>query len=265
MPHLHFLLQLREDVASCQPLATALDNGRVILCDRIADPWVRMLSSSVCRGPAQSIPPPTSANSGQPGPSAALTPHNQPPPGSPNPGGCLSAHSSAGTPVFSPCRTLSGSAWAAAPSSSSPTSSSPSGSPNISAPFATGSCKWQARGGRMQRWEMWAPPQPPQYFLLLLQLHRVRGDLSLPHPPCHSTQALGWGGLPGALHPRNSQQTHSQALQGSGSLQHLTGLRVPLMSLPRCPSASEHPSWVWGTCLHALWGSGSLWHLFLGV
>uniref|UniRef100_A0A8C2TJ05 Prominin 2 n=1 Tax=Coturnix japonica TaxID=93934 RepID=A0A8C2TJ05_COTJA len=33
------LFQLREDVASCQPLATALDNGRVILCDRIADPW----------------------------------------------------------------------------------------------------------------------------------------------------------------------------------------------------------------------------------
>ncbi|NWT16169.1 PROM2 protein, partial [Vireo altiloquus] len=30
---------LREDVASCQPLATALDNGRVILCDRIVDPW----------------------------------------------------------------------------------------------------------------------------------------------------------------------------------------------------------------------------------
>uniref|UniRef100_A0A8C3KCC2 Prominin 2 n=1 Tax=Calidris pygmaea TaxID=425635 RepID=A0A8C3KCC2_9CHAR len=39
MPCLHFLFQLREDVASCQPLATALDNGRVILCDRIADPW----------------------------------------------------------------------------------------------------------------------------------------------------------------------------------------------------------------------------------
>uniref|UniRef100_A0A8C3FBD5 Prominin 2 n=1 Tax=Chrysemys picta bellii TaxID=8478 RepID=A0A8C3FBD5_CHRPI len=33
------LLQLTEDVASCQPLATALDNGRVILCDRIAEPW----------------------------------------------------------------------------------------------------------------------------------------------------------------------------------------------------------------------------------
>ncbi|XP_010002244.1 PREDICTED: prominin-2 [Chaetura pelagica] len=30
---------LREDVASCQPLATALDNGGVILCDRIAEPW----------------------------------------------------------------------------------------------------------------------------------------------------------------------------------------------------------------------------------
>ncbi|KFW69319.1 Prominin-2, partial [Pygoscelis adeliae] len=39
MPCLRFLFQLREDVASCQPLATALDNGRVILCDRIADPW----------------------------------------------------------------------------------------------------------------------------------------------------------------------------------------------------------------------------------
>ncbi|NWY06244.1 PROM2 protein, partial [Nothoprocta ornata] len=38
--YLHWLGQtLREDVASCQPLATALDNGRVILCDRIADPW----------------------------------------------------------------------------------------------------------------------------------------------------------------------------------------------------------------------------------
>uniref|UniRef100_A0A8B9EN54 Prominin 2 n=1 Tax=Anser cygnoides TaxID=8845 RepID=A0A8B9EN54_ANSCY len=34
-----YLHWLREDVASCQPLATALDNGRVILCDRIADPW----------------------------------------------------------------------------------------------------------------------------------------------------------------------------------------------------------------------------------
>ncbi|XP_053125684.1 prominin-2 isoform X2 [Hemicordylus capensis] len=30
---------LMEDVASCQPFSTALDNGRVILCDRIADPW----------------------------------------------------------------------------------------------------------------------------------------------------------------------------------------------------------------------------------
>lgn len=38
------LFQLREDVASCQPLATALDNGQVILCDRIADPWVGILA-----------------------------------------------------------------------------------------------------------------------------------------------------------------------------------------------------------------------------
>ncbi|NXK50067.1 PROM2 protein, partial [Chauna torquata] len=38
--YLHWVRHtLREDVASCQPLATALDNGRVILCDRIADPW----------------------------------------------------------------------------------------------------------------------------------------------------------------------------------------------------------------------------------
>ncbi|XP_026570895.1 prominin-2 [Pseudonaja textilis] len=30
---------LAEDVASCQPFSTALDNGRVILCNRILDPW----------------------------------------------------------------------------------------------------------------------------------------------------------------------------------------------------------------------------------
>ncbi|XP_077161952.1 prominin-2 [Paroedura picta] len=30
---------LTGEVASCQPLSTALDNGRVILCDRIVDPW----------------------------------------------------------------------------------------------------------------------------------------------------------------------------------------------------------------------------------
>lgn len=47
----------------------------------------------------------------------------------------------------SPCRTLSGSAWVAAPSSSSPTSSSPSDSPNTSAPSATGSCERRAGTG----------------------------------------------------------------------------------------------------------------------
>ncbi|XP_013915124.1 PREDICTED: prominin-2 [Thamnophis sirtalis] len=30
---------LTKDVASCQPYSTALDNGRVILCNRIMDPW----------------------------------------------------------------------------------------------------------------------------------------------------------------------------------------------------------------------------------
>ncbi|KAM3830583.1 prominin-2 [Vipera latastei] len=30
---------LTEDVASCQPFSTALDNGLVILCNRIVDPW----------------------------------------------------------------------------------------------------------------------------------------------------------------------------------------------------------------------------------
>ncbi|KAF7236706.1 Prominin-2, partial [Varanus komodoensis] len=30
---------LAEDVASCQPVSTALDSARVILCDRIVDPW----------------------------------------------------------------------------------------------------------------------------------------------------------------------------------------------------------------------------------
>ncbi|KAK9395361.1 prominin-2-like, partial [Crotalus adamanteus] len=30
---------LTEDVASCQPFSTALDNGWVILCNRIVDPW----------------------------------------------------------------------------------------------------------------------------------------------------------------------------------------------------------------------------------
>uniref|UniRef100_A0A672U151 Prominin 2 n=1 Tax=Strigops habroptila TaxID=2489341 RepID=A0A672U151_STRHB len=48
IPCLLFLFQLREDVASCQPLATALDNGRVILCDRIADPWVRITEHWGC-------------------------------------------------------------------------------------------------------------------------------------------------------------------------------------------------------------------------
>lgn len=32
--------QVTQHIATCQPLAGALDNGRVILCDMMADPWV---------------------------------------------------------------------------------------------------------------------------------------------------------------------------------------------------------------------------------
>lgn len=32
--------QVTQRIATCQPLSGALDNGRVILCDVMADPWV---------------------------------------------------------------------------------------------------------------------------------------------------------------------------------------------------------------------------------
>ena len=32
--------QVTQCITTCQPLSTALDNGRVILCDVVADPWV---------------------------------------------------------------------------------------------------------------------------------------------------------------------------------------------------------------------------------
>lgn len=38
--------QVTQHIATCQPLSRALDNGRVILCDMIADPWVSASSSS---------------------------------------------------------------------------------------------------------------------------------------------------------------------------------------------------------------------------
>lgn len=86
--------------------------------------------------------------------------------------------------------------------------------------------RWAAWCGRMQGGEMWAPPRPPDVFLLLLlQLYRFRGDLSLPHPPCHSAQALGRGVCRvwrRALHPRSSHQTvpkHCWALGASNVLQ----------------------------------------------
>lgn len=38
--------QVTQHIATCQPLTGALDNGRVILCDMMADPWVSAPSSS---------------------------------------------------------------------------------------------------------------------------------------------------------------------------------------------------------------------------
>lgn len=38
-------LQVTQHIATCQPLSGALDNGRVILCDMMADPWVSASSS----------------------------------------------------------------------------------------------------------------------------------------------------------------------------------------------------------------------------
>lgn len=38
--------QVTQRIATCQPLSGALDNGRVVLCDMMADPWVSAHSSS---------------------------------------------------------------------------------------------------------------------------------------------------------------------------------------------------------------------------
>lgn len=84
-------------MASCQPLATALDNGRVILCDRIADPWVRILSLSLHGGLVGTCMVLISTSLGQPGLTAALTPphthtrtsHHKAPQTPLEPGGCL--------------------------------------------------------------------------------------------------------------------------------------------------------------------------------
>jgi hypothetical protein len=39
-------LQVTQRIATCQPLSGALDNGRVILCDMMADPWVSVPTPS---------------------------------------------------------------------------------------------------------------------------------------------------------------------------------------------------------------------------
>lgn len=89
------------------------------------------------------------------------------------------------------------------------------------------------------------------FLLLLLQLYGVGGDLSLPHPPRHGTQALGRGSAGCGCSPRTP---------GAPVRLVLTGCRagVPLTSLPRCSSGSEHPSWVQSPCLWGLQGLGSL-------
>lgn len=37
--------QVTQHIATCQPFSSALDNGRVVLCDMMADPWVSDLGS----------------------------------------------------------------------------------------------------------------------------------------------------------------------------------------------------------------------------
>ena len=46
VPACSFLMlapQVTQRIATCQPLSAALDSGRVILCDMVADPWVSVL------------------------------------------------------------------------------------------------------------------------------------------------------------------------------------------------------------------------------
>lgn len=44
------MLQVTQHIATCQPLSGALDNGRVILCDMMADPWVSVRELSAPMG-----------------------------------------------------------------------------------------------------------------------------------------------------------------------------------------------------------------------
>lgn len=43
--------QVTQHIATCQPLSGALDNGHVILCDMMADPWVSVPSPSWIQSP----------------------------------------------------------------------------------------------------------------------------------------------------------------------------------------------------------------------
>lgn len=45
--------QVTQHIATCQPLSVALDNGHVILCDMMADPWVSVPSPSWIQKPME--------------------------------------------------------------------------------------------------------------------------------------------------------------------------------------------------------------------
>lgn len=237
------LFQLREDVASCQPLATALDNGQVILCDRIADPWVGI--PALHGGPAPRLPKPLQSPGAAPALPARLS------------------------SAASPCRTPSGSAWDAAPSSSSPTSSSPSDSPNTSAPSATGSCERQAGTGGTRGRGMWAPhrPAPRAFFFSFAALRAQRRPVPSTSPV--SRRSSSRTGLCRVRCPRSCHKPvpgppgapTNPCPSTAGLRIPLSPLRpwIPLTSLPRCPLGS-------GVLPErgAPRRSGSLRHLFLG-
>lgn len=75
--------QVTQHIATCQPLSGALDNGRVILCDMVADPWVSVpqfigaggheapMGRAAEQGPAPGLPPvlPSSSEIANPRPS----------------------------------------------------------------------------------------------------------------------------------------------------------------------------------------------------
>ena len=119
--------QVTQRIATCQPLSGALDNGRVILCDMVADPWVsapQPIRARGCGGPhgrgsvSGALPRAYT-------PVLSLSSEGVPVPHTESAGG-LGVQSGVGKrqcpgtvrlPRRLCCRTPSGSAWAGAPSS----------------------------------------------------------------------------------------------------------------------------------------------------